>query len=538
MRNSELGRGKGVCKDPEIGVGRVGKEEMRKVGHSLVRETTRRWSRGRGGERGSAASLFYKLESEFIRVAVYPIFARRWFPSARRCLSELRKYEFAPAEQLKEAQWLKLSSLVQHVSQNVPYYRELFRQQGLEAQDIRTFEDFSQIPILTKSVLQTRLSHLIAENRRAAEGRLNASGGSTGQPVQFYQDANYWDMACASDWLVAQWWGIRPGDRTASIWGCDRDLPLQTWRERLHGVITQTRVCNAFALTERQMEEFGEMLSSWQPRYITGYASALEILARFLLERRNVRIRPRVIRATAEVLGDAQRGLIEQAFQCPVYNFYGSREVNNLAAECPAQSGLHVNAPSRYIEVVDSAGNPAAAGAPGRILLTDLTNYFMPFLRYEVGDVGSWNETPCRCGRPFPILSRIWGRSSDFIVTSSGKLIHGEFFTHIFYDLTQVSSFQLVQKSLQEICVSVVLRPGEKAFGPELLRSRMEQALGPAVRVEIQIVGKIERPPSGKHRFVISHVPAPWEKDRFCEDGAVLDATENDSSILNPGSIS
>ena len=451
-----------------------------------------------------------RVYSEIIRRTLYPLLLRRWRPSAQSHLRELRKYEFASLESIEAVQWNKLQAIVRHAAQYVPYYRNIFRELGVQPEDIRSRQDFTRLPILRKSTLQVASAELVAQNREKAAGLPNASGGSTGKPVQFFQDAGYWDYAYASQWFVESWWGIRPGDRTASIWGTDRDIHEQTWKERFFSAIGQIRVCNAFALTHSKLERFANMLVAWQPRHVIGYASALEVFAKFLLERQESRIRPLAVKATADVLSEERRNIIEQAFGCPVYNFYGSREINNLAVECPARKGLHVNALSRYIEIVDDEGKAVPPGVPGRILLTDLTNYFMPFLRYEIEDIGSWTVVGCSCGRAFPLLAKIWGRSSDFIVTPEGRLIHSVFFTHLFYDMPNVALFQVDQKDLHSVEVRLVLRPGEREYPELLLRDRLQQAFGPNVSFTLQVVPKIDRPPSGKHRFTVSSVQASW----------------------------
>lgn len=455
-------------------------------------------------------NLFLGFRSEAIRRCAYPLLLKRWRPSAPRYLRELRSYEFASLATIENVQWSRIQAIVLHASRNVPYYRRLFSESGIQAEAIRSREDFARLPVLTKATVQAACSELLAESREKSSGLANASGGSTGKPVQFFQDAHYWDRAHASQTFVEGWWGIRPGDRTASLWGADRDIPDQSWRERLYSELAQLRVCNAFALNASQMEEFGRMLVRWQPRHVIGYASALEVFAKFLLERQENRIRPIAVKTTADVLSDDRREVIERAFGCPVYNFYGSREINNLAVECPERRGLHVNALTRYIEVVDDHGKAVPPGVPGRILLTDLTNYFMPFLRYEIEDVGSWTGTPCSCGREFPLLAKIWGRSSDFIVTPEGKLIHSVFFTHLFYDMPDVALFQINQKDLSNVDVYLVLRPGVTEYPASLLCDRLKQAFGPSISFTTQVVPKIDRPPSGKHRFTVSSVRPSW----------------------------
>jgi phenylacetate-CoA ligase len=134
----------------------------------------------------------------------------------------------------------------------------------------------------------------------------------------------------------------------------------------------------------------------------------------------------------------------------------------------------------------------------------------MPFLRYEIEDVGSWTGTPCSCGREFPLLAKIWGRSSDFIVTPEGKLIHSVFFTHLFYDMPDVALFQINQKDLSNVDVYLVLRPGVTEYPASLLCDRLKQAFGPSISFTTQVVPTIDRPPSGKHRFTVSSVRPSW----------------------------
>jgi phenylacetate-CoA ligase len=457
-----------------------------------------------------AQQLFGRFKSRVIQTTLYPLLQRHRHPFAHHYLQELRRHEFASLEVVEKFQWEKLKNLLEYAADRIPYYRNLMRKEGIEPARVLSFTDFARFPILNKPIIREHSSEFLPENHDPGQLQPNASGGSTGKPLQFYQDQKYWDYAAAIQMFVESWWGIRPGDPTASIWGTDLDLPPRGWKERISSGISQFRVCNAFALTSDRMEGFARMLSSWQPRFIIGYASALYLFARFVLERPYLSIRPHAVKSTAEVLTDNERAIVEEAFRCPVYNFYGSREVNNLAAECPAHKGLHVNALTRYIEVVDETGKPLGPLQPGRILVTDLTNYAMPFIRYEIEDIGIWSAAPCTCGRPFPALANVLGRKSDFILTPAGKLIHGEYFTHMFYGMPEVTQFQLVQDSLDHVRMEVVLNPGASESSVASVRSRLSESMGAGVRCDVVIVQHIERPRSGKHRFTVSSVPIPW----------------------------
>jgi phenylacetate-CoA ligase len=460
--------------------------------------------------RSSGRGVLQTAASELLRRTLYPLMKWREYPQCFALLREFRQYEFASSEIILAHQTAALRKLLRHAAAHVPYYGELFDRSGIDPAELRLPDDLSAIPPLSKSALRERQGDLLATNVERSKLRWNASGGSTGEPVQFCQDERYWASGCAIRWFFESWWGIQPGEPTAAVWGADRDFHGWDWKERLYSRISQLKVCNAFALTRDRMEKFARTLNAWQPPLITGYASALETFAHFLFEQRQWRIRPRAVISSAEILTEEQRVVIESAFDAPVYNFYGSREVNNLAAECPACCGLHTNMLTRYLEIVDDEGKPLPAGTPGRVLVTDLVNTAMPFIRYENGDIASWAEQPCKCGRPFRLLEKIWGRSSDFIVTPDGKSIHGEFFTHLFYYIREVQTFQVMQHALREVEVSVVLRPGVQDFDSKALLEQMAEALGPEVHCAIRTVESIPKLATGKRRFTVSAVPASW----------------------------
>jgi len=414
------------------------------------------------------------------------------------------------AGQLLERQTAQLRRHLIWACHTCEYYREAASASGFAPEKLRSMRDLEQLPILGKRNLNEQATRLMPGGTLRPEWRANASGGSTGEPVRLYQDAGYWDASQAAQTLMEGWWGVKPGEPTAVVWGADRDLALRSRRERLVAAIAQTRWLNAFQVEEAVLNRFVTDLARWQPSYVIGYASALSLLARYLQARPEIAVRPRAVKSTAEVLLPAERRVIEQVFQAPVYDFYGSREVNVLAAECPAHAGLHVNCWSRVIELVDGEGRAVPPGVPGRVLVTDLTNHATAIIRYENGDVAEWSPTPCPCGRPFPLLARIVGRKSDFIRTPAGRLIHGEFFTHLFYDQPQVVTFQAVQPSLRQLRIDVVLRDGTLRDLGEQLRPRLQASLGTDMVITFEQRAAIARPESGKHRFTVSEVEAGW----------------------------
>ncbi|NJN63806.1 MAG: hypothetical protein HC882_02275 [Acidobacteria bacterium] len=136
-----------------------------------------------------------------------------------------------------------------------------------------------------------------------------------------------------------------------------------TVKERVYLKLQREFFLNSFQMDVPRMHAFVRTLRHERPRYIKGYAGSLATFARFL-DANAIDVPPAVaIRSSAEVLRPQDRALIEKRFQAPVYDFYGSREVNNLAAECEQRSGLHVLAWGRIVELVDRAGRPVPEAA-------------------------------------------------------------------------------------------------------------------------------------------------------------------------------
>jgi phenylacetate-CoA ligase len=446
------------------------------------------------------------MNLELIHQLHWRLSKARECPGIHERLRELEEEARLPASAWLERCQERLHTLLVFAKHNVRYYRDTFESAGVDVGSASPCTDFGRIPILTKCSIRERPQDLVADTANRSRMFPNATGGSTGTPMEFYQDRQVQTVSDAVDAYVRGWWGIKPYDRTASVWGADREFHTLSWKERFYHWRMRTRSLNAFRMTEQSLLEFCRMLARWRPPYLVGYASALEALARCAAGHQLDGLRFHAIRSAAETLWPAQRRLIEETFQSPVYNFYGSREVPNLAAECAQEKRLHLISTWRYVEITDEQGRALPPGQPGYIVVTDLSNYTMPFIRYKNDDMGRLAKDPCPCGRPSPVLEDLLGRSSDLIRTPRGDIVHGEFFTHLFYGRSDIRQFQVHQTALDRLVVRYVpIGEPSKAFIDEL-PAMIRARLGENVRVVMESCAQIPVPPSGKHRFTISDV--------------------------------
>jgi phenylacetate-CoA ligase len=232
---------------------------------------------------------------------------------------------------------------------------------------------------------------------------------------------------------------------------------------------------------------------------VVAYASAAYLVARYMKEH-SIRLEhpPRAVITSAEVLLPHYRPLIESQFGCKVFNRYGSREVGFVAMEC-AHGSMHINAPDVLVEV----HNPGPDGV-GELLITQLNNLVFPFIRYRIGDLAAIQSSSCACGRHLPCLTDLRGRASDFITAPDGTLIHGEWFTHLFYEVSGVALFTFRQVGPTQYVFDV---QRDADFDRAAFHKAMEKArirLGSGARIEINFVDRFEATPSGKHRFVVN----------------------------------
>jgi phenylacetate-CoA ligase len=224
-----------------------------------------------------------------------------------------------------------------------------------------------------------------------------------------------------------------------------------------------------------------------------GYVSSLQAFSAFLQERELQLPALRGVIAAAEPLFSAGRAQISAGFGAPVFNTYGSREFMSIAGECERQDGLHINTENLLVET-------AHHDSPSEIYVTDLHNYGMPFLRYQIGDVGSLDSSPCECGRGLPRLTSIDGRILEALRTADGRVVPGEFFPHLLKDVPEIREYQVVQQAIDRLEIVAVISTQLSQRSRDLLTGEIRKVFGGQMDWSIRPVKEIPRLSSGKRR--------------------------------------
>ncbi|MEE9507462.1 MAG: hypothetical protein V3V98_10035 [Thermoplasmata archaeon] len=405
------------------------------------------------------------------------------------------KTQWLPKKDLNRLTEKSLRSLISYAYRNVPYYHETMKSRNTDPDSIRTVEDLSRLPVLTKEIIRENFDSLVSRDVPANDRVLLKTGGSTGEPLEFYSTPEAEERLWASMLRARFWQGVTRRHRMASVSGT---IP-QTDKWKANEIYF-----SAFDISEESFSRVAQEMRKFRPRFVTGYASYLALLADYITERGITGISPYAVEAQSEMVFPHMREAIEEAFQCPVFDHYGCKETTIKACECSCHEGFHISLENGILETVK--GDRQVTGEAGRILMTDFQNLAMPFIRYEVGDSGAIREDSCSCGRSLPLLESILGRDNDVVVLPHGRLLPGEFFPHILKDVSGIRQYQVVQDSLESIVIRIVPRRNFDRRSEQQLLSNLADWLGNEVSVKIVLEKEIPLSPTGKHRIVESRV--------------------------------
>ncbi len=391
-----------------------------------------------------------------------------------------------------------LQYLLDYSRNHIPYYH------GLNAKKISDF------PVLQKRFLREESCRFISDELSQKKWHKNSSGGSTGIPLTFFQDDEFSLWSSVTKQFYHEKF-LKIDSRTSNvvIWGSERDLfsgrPFLT---TLQDFWNHSYFFNAFYLNEEILSKCVEFINKKKPVFIRGYASSLYELARFIRRKKTEIWRPRFLYSSAETLHPFMRDEVETVFERKVYNFYGSREVGPIAGECKNGS-LHLFSFQSMIEIVNKDNNSLPINHEGRVLVTTLHNYVMPLIRYEIGDTAILG-TECSCGSSLPVLKKITGRTTDHFLTRNNEIIHGEYFTHLFYFRSWVGAFQVLQEDFDRVSIFIELIPGEKPPREDMqaIDQKIKLVMGKNCQIDWKMVEQIPRTPQGKLLFTRSLIYA------------------------------
>ena len=430
-------------------------------------------------------------------------------------LDFLRAIERKSPDEIQEIQNERLTRLLLHAWQHTDYYREVLGDTGVVVDGKVNLDQFETIPVLTKAIIREQGDRLRA--RELPGGRkpyMNRTGGSTGEPTVYWQDNHYWDVNVATKMYHFELHGKELGELEMKVWGSDRDVVHDTtgWTTKVKTFLYNREIRACARLSDQDMDALIQDINRLKPRTIWGYTDGLYTVAKYIVRKGAVVHAPAALFGGGGTLFPHMRQTIEDAFKSPMINMYGSREMGDVACECEEQAGLHVSSHSHRVEILDDQGRPVME-QDGDIIVTSLHNYAMPFLRYRIGDRGRLTARSCPCGRGFPLLESLLGRSMESFVTAGGAIVSPIYLISMVgtsLDPQVFRKFQLVQEETHDVTLKVMLDPAASSEQADTLLSmaveKIGAVMGEGCAVSHVTVDDIPATNSGKYLYTVSKV--------------------------------
>ncbi len=413
-------------------------------------------------------------------------------PGLDRELAVQRRAERMARPQLEALQLAKLNRLLEHW-RGVDWYARRLAEHGAPNRPLTSLQELSLLPVATKEFLSAHLDRIAA---MPSALRVERTSGSTGRLFAFHSSRDGRAAQMAATLLACESIGM-------DYWSDRRFLlhstPVQPWTDRrrirrtIKYVLIGTRLAKVDGMDLRTAARVLDQLRFFRPRYVQSYAGTMWMLASAGRRGGVEPFRPAFLLSSGERLLDEHRRVIEDYFDAPVYDRYGTIEVRLVGQQCSERGVLHVP-PTRLILENDGRGE---------ILVTDLDNTATPFIRYAIGDEGQVVRSDCPCGRTGQAIRQLTGRTYDVITAPSGTMLTGPFWTNATRRAGGILQYQLIQQSPTRLEMRVLTDERYCEACARSIQGELRALVGDELELTVRPVDRIEPTPAGKHRLVV-----------------------------------
>lgn len=415
----------------------------------------------------------------------------------------LQESQWWSEEKLEEYQMQELSRLLHHAYKNVPYYKRIFDERSFKPKDIQDLDDLRKLPYLTKDIFLQHFHELIAKNVKLNNLPTSHTSGTTGKPLQFYENCFTGQKELA--FIYHQWSrvGVKPESPMIQLRGAVIEGNKPVEYNPINKVLRLSPRIDSINIVRYYLER----IERFGAKFLHGYPSTIAVFA-FMIKQYGLSVpfKLKAVLFASETIYPWEKDITEAVFNCRIFSHYGMTEKVVLAGECENTHNYHC-VPQYSITEIDADTNEISG--------TSFLNYVNPFIRYCTTDIATGTLptylTCSECGRHYyPVFRGIEGRLEDFIITPQKVLISPAVITHPFKDFKTIKNTQIIQKSLEHIILKIVPRDG---YSPEMLEGELNQLcqglqniLGADMKIETEIVQFIHLSKSGKFRWIISEV--------------------------------
>lgn len=421
-------------------------------------------------------------------------------------LTEYLQSQYLSADEKRHAQETSLRKLLAHCQKTVPYYQDVFKQVGLNPDADDIVAELKKLPVLSKEDLRNNEKSLLSsEKDQIAHVEMHTSG-TTGKALTLYRDK----LSIASQWALCyrhrQRFGCQFGDEHVNFTGkivvpTEQQNP-PFWR---HNYAFNQHLVNMQHINGDNIASIVGFLNTLKPVFYSGYPSIIAEVSRLALEHGlplKEAARPKAVFAGAENTLDYQKEAIEAWTGAVVTDLYGLTEGNCHLSRCE-HGNYHVDHEYGFVECVD--GEMLTDGRiKGRLVGTSFTNFAMPLLRYDTGDMAIWKaaDYQCPCGRQGDVIESIEGRVDDFVLLKDGKRVMR--FDYLFKGTDDIKEAQVCQYKPGEVVFKLVSRVGPSKALEQELEAQFIKWITDDMTLIFEYVDRIPRSNTGKFKAVQS----------------------------------
>jgi phenylacetate-CoA ligase len=409
---------------------------------------------------------------------------------------EVYKNQYKPLKELRKIQEKRLRFIVDFAYRNTRFYKEKFKETGITPSDIQTLTDITRIPVITKNEIKVAYPQKVVASGYSEHNCVKkTTSGTSGNVITLLIDYAAMDHLSAVAFRdhVAQ--GVRPWHKFFILY----HDPAQQKKASKNVLYRMKGVLGILPA-----EELVEAARVYQPHIMGGHPSTYVSMAKVVEEKGITDVNPRLVLVGGEIAYPSYREYIEKIFCCKTLNKYGAYEAYSIAWECLHHS-MHIDADSVIVEFLKD-GEPAAPDERGEIVITNLWNKAMPFIRYKMDDIGILSDEVCTCGRGLPLMKELEGRADDFLVLPSGNVIPPTRLIPPFFLTPHIEEFTVIQDTKTHIHIQIVPRKGLTEMEEKTLLQQISAVLGEPLDIDMEKVDSIKRVGWGKFKAVMSRV--------------------------------
>lgn len=438
-----------------------------------------------------------KMYSYALKSVILPIADIAMQTSVASCYKKIRKMQAYKPEDIVGWQSSQLKKLIEHAYNHTKYYKELFDSKGLCPKDIGSQDDLNKLPVLTKRDIRQKFSNLTAGKISSIPHHKSSTGGSSGDPCVYLLDHNSWSFSHANNILNWERLGYKYGEKYVALGSTSLFVDkIQSFRHRIYYRLKNKIGLNGMNMSDDVCREYVDLIRTKSVHFIYGYASSIYLLARYVVKR-DLKLNIQACFTTSEILTDIYRKTIGEAFQCKILDCYGANDGGVMAFSY--QPGFFEVGYNCIVRL----HNPDCNGL-GSALLTDLLNYAMPLINYQLGDK---LEIDIAKSITYPyngqIINNVLGRASDLIYLENGRLLTGPGFTILFKDLP-VEYYCIEKIGINSIKCSIKKLAGYNDGHEDLIIRTFRRHAGFDINLSIEYNDEIKLSESGKRQYFVS----------------------------------